>query len=266
MELAYTGGEEGIQVIENYFVNPKTGEVFRDGVVVECGAAEGFFNPSLTLEQIYKWKYYAFEPDPRMFQVLDRNRPWSIKINKALTDYIGTTPFFMSAHNGNSSIGYNEFHENELKGYKERFDDGTSLHPITVQTIDWQKFVEDYEVNKVNLLTLDVEGHELDVFHGIAKTNILPEVIQVEFIYSDPQNKLFNKEEKKDYSGFFAVANTLMEMGYGFDYVSFNNAHFSLRSFWKGKDRPTKWVEEVDIYEWHDIKFYDKDECKKFII
>ena len=93
MDLMIAGGEDEVEIIGNYFVDINTFQVKTNGTVVECGAAEGFFNPSLTLETHYNWKYFAFEPDPAMFNTLCRQRPNPTKINAALSNFVGRSDF-----------------------------------------------------------------------------------------------------------------------------------------------------------------------------
>ena len=75
--------------------------------------------------------------------------------------------------------------------------------------INWGKFISDFKVDSVDLLTLDVEGHELSVIDGIRKTKIYPNVIQVEFLRSDPERPLLNEETKQDFSGFITISKIL---------------------------------------------------------
>jgi hypothetical protein len=88
MDLKFIGGEEGIQIIENYFINPDSLHVEENGVVVECGSAEGFFNPSLTLESLYGWKYYGFEPDPFMYSIFPTTVSNSSCVIKSFADVV----------------------------------------------------------------------------------------------------------------------------------------------------------------------------------
>jgi FkbM family methyltransferase len=262
--VQYLGGPN-IELIENYFMDLSTGEIQKNGTVVECGAAEGHFNPSLTLEGIYGWKYYAFEPDDNMYPILCYKRPNAEKLKCALSNFIGKAKFYESAHNGNSSLKHSDVHKNELNTYKERFQDGSITKEIEVDVVNWQWFIDKYSIKTVNLLTLDVEGHELTVLDGIKSTSVYPEVIQVEFLRCDFSNSLLDEAKKQNYSGFVAISKMLYGMGYEFNYVSDSNAHFSLKSFWANKPKPENWSAEEDKFEWLGYSFYDKALCKELI-
>lgn len=258
--------EDDTDVILNYFVDPTTLEILTGGTVVECGAAEGVYNPSITLEAYYGWSCFEIEPHPQFYNTLCNNRHTSVKINKALTSFTGKADFYMTSHHGNSSLGHSKKHLTELQKYRERWEDGNVTKKIEVETMDWKTFVESWGITKIDLLVLDVEGHELDVVNGMTSfPHVLPTVIRVEYPYSDPNELYLDKEKKQNFSGLIALSKTLGKLGYLFDYVVDENAHFSKKTFWDNRPRPIEWVEESETYVWDDVRCYDRRLFKEFI-
>lgn len=257
--------DKDLGIIYNYFFDHYKNKIIEEGIVVECGTAEGFHNPSLTLENIYNWKFYGFEADNRFFPILQQNRPKSININMALSDKNGYMSFVISAHGGNSSLHHCDIHKKELETYNAVFEDGSYFKEISIESIEWNTFTEKYNINKVDLLILDVEGHELTVLKPFTTHSILPSIIQIEYAYSDFNNEYLNIEEKENMSGILKIYKRLVSLGYDFDYVNFNNAFFSLNTFWKNKSKPNVWIGEDEEFIWRDICYYNKNKFNKLI-
>lgn len=244
-----------LNVIHNYFQSKK------DGVVVECGTAQGDMNPSLYMENALGWDFYGFEPDPRFFPVFKRNRPNATHINLALSNKNGMVEFNISSHGGNSSLEHSPDHKKELHKYS-KFKDGSLFKTIEVQTITWENFIETYNISHIDFLILDVEGSELMVIDGMSNSTVLPDVIQIEFAYSDHNNSIINEAEKTNFSGFKILKDALLKLGYEFDYLNANNLLFSKTTFWNDKEKPSEWFGEDMQFHWNGYCQYDKEKCK----
>lgn len=262
-------------ILLNYWYNEDMSPK-RNGVVVECGTAEGHHEPSKTLEEEFGWRFYGFEADPRFYSILEKNRPNATTLNLALSDKTGKSSFTISAHGGNSSLQHCEWHKKELEQRPAIFSDGTNTTKfvdIEVETITWNDFTYQYKLNEIDLFILDVEGSELKVLSGFDESSILPSVVQIEFGYLGDDEKYEICDirygdfatKAENFSGFMNAYNRLYELGYDFDYVEHNNAIFSLRSFWKNKTKPKKWNGETTQFNWNGVCLYDKDKCEKLI-
>jgi len=245
-----------LHILENYFPNK------RGGTIVECGTAEGWHMPSYYLELELGWKFIGFEVDPRFWPILLQNRPNGVNINLALSDKNELTEFTITAWGGNSSLSLSEEHKQELLSFKKTFPNGTFFEKIKVSSITWKTFIKKFNVAHVDHFILDVEGCEMKVLNGMIDCGVLPDVMQVEFGYSDPTNKLKNEETKEDFSGFVVIKHKLEEMGYQFDYVHLNDAFFSKKEFWKDKTIPEKWTEENEEFIYTGYCRYNKSKCK----
>jgi FkbM family methyltransferase len=239
-----------LSLIKNYFINkgvPKT-----NGIVVECGTAQGNYNPSLYLENVLGWELLGFEPNPEFWSDLDKNRPNAIKIHKALSDYVGVSDFALAGDN--SSMRHNRVHIEEYGG--------RPLQHITVPTTTWKEAMAFYHIPFVDLLILDVEGCEMQVLKGMSGCDVLPDVIMIEYPRSDYDFLLRNDTTKEDFSGFKAIKDALSTMGYGFDYIRSANAMFSKHTFWDGRIKPVNWFGSDPSAEHCGYLIYDQEKCK----
>jgi FkbM family methyltransferase len=84
---------------------------------------------------------------------------------------------------------------------------------IEVSTITIKSIMEEYNIEKIPLLKIDIEGAEIEVIENMFEDNIKPTQICVEF---DELNK-FNQYGKKR---FIKAADLLRDMGYQFIKIS----------------------------------------------
>ena len=54
-------------------------------------------------------------------------------------------------------------------------------NPFKARTINYEKIIDQYELKKIDILKLDVEGAEIETLKSVLKNNILPGQILVEF-------------------------------------------------------------------------------------
>jgi len=188
---------------------------FRDtnikGVFVECGAFDGLTECSCKfLEESMGWKGYNIEPVPWIYKRLCDNRPASININCALSNKSGSATFQAVIHPTfgnectNGSLAHTDAHKSLLQ------EGGCSFVPVEVLLMTWRDFVQQYNLVHVDLLVLDVEGHELSVIEGMRGCEVLPDLICIEVGHLD----------------FEEIRNQLGMLGYTYDISSHVNAFF----------------------------------------
>lgn len=188
---------------------------FRDigikGVFVECGAFDGLMECSCKFfEESMSWKGYNIEPVPWVYKRLCENRPASININRALSDKSGLATFQAVDHPTfgkectNGSLAHTNAHRSLLQ------EGGCSFIPVEVSLMSWRDFVQQYNLARVDLLVLDVEGHELSVIEGMRGCEVLPDLICIEVGHLD----------------FEEIRNQLGVLGYIYDISSHVNAFF----------------------------------------
>jgi len=163
-------------IFERYFPDPTI-----QGVFVECGAFDGLTECSCKFfEESMGWSGYNFEPVPWIFEKLCANRPNSRNLNFALSNSNGESIFKAVEHPlfgmdcTNGSLAHTEAHARWLDEL------GCSVVEVRVKLQTWANFVSNENLRHVDLLVLDVEGHELSVIEGMSACPVLPDVICIE--------------------------------------------------------------------------------------
>lgn len=181
------------------------------GVFVECGAYDGLTECSCKFfEETMGWTGYNFEPVPWIFEKLCTNRPISRNLNFALSNTIGNAKFKAVDHPlfgvecTNGSLAHTDIHTKWLE------DTGCSFVDVEVRLRTWVDFIAEENIKYIDLLVLDVEGHELSVIEGMAGCSVLPDVICIEV----------------GHLSFVDIRNSLVELGYVYDVSSHVNAFF----------------------------------------
>lgn len=130
-------------------------------LVVDCGSNVGELFLGLKLKN-KNFKYIGFEPDPDAFDCLEMNLSnFDVKVhNIALSNKNGLVEFYLDTFGANSSIDYFGEEKNIL---------------VESKTLD------SFNLDKVKLLKLEAEGHELEILEGAEKTILLTEFISVDY-------------------------------------------------------------------------------------
>lgn len=196
-------------IFERYFENQR-----HPGVFVECGAFDGITESSCKFfEEFLDWTRYNIEPVPWIFEKLQTNRPSSSNFNFALSDERGLAVFNAVEHPHfgiectNGSITHTEEHRTNLEAQ------GCKFIRVEVQKETWKNFINVNQVRHVDLLVLDVEGHEIEVLRGFAGAKTFPDIICIEFGHISLEK----------------IGEKLSHYGYVLDTTSFVNAYFVKR-------------------------------------
>ena len=183
----------------------------RDGFFIECGAYDGLLECSCRFfEETMGWKGINIEASPRIFNRLVSNRPKSfLNVNVALSNENGRAVFQdivspTGVADGNGSLTHCLTHKQEILNY------GCGFNAVEIETIKYADLVKRHDVGEVNLMVLDVEGHEIQVIEGMIGAKTLPDIICVEFPFSGQDN----------------IKQALGKLGYKMDFISVINAFF----------------------------------------
>ena len=124
-----------------------------NGVAIDVGANIG--NHSIFFSKFFK-KVYSFEPNPKTFELL--------KINSKLNNNIYVKKTGLSNKEIISNLVENKSNIGGSKLTNEKSENSIN---IQLSTLDQEiNFIKE----KINLLKIDVEGHELEVIQGSKKT------------------------------------------------------------------------------------------------
>jgi FkbM family methyltransferase len=153
----------------------------RPGYFIESGAFDGVTESNCKfLEESLGWSGINVEPFPHHYQKLQRNRPQAININCALSSANGVQEFTHVVHPklgddfGNGSLSHTDEHQQILQ------KEGCQFRKLQVPTITYDTLVADSGLPRIDLLSLDVEGHEVEVLRGMQDERFLPRLICIE--------------------------------------------------------------------------------------
>ena len=134
----------------------------KSKVIFDIGANDGIYSILAAIDNPLA-KIYAFEPAEHIRKICEQNLVFNSDMIKnvdtipfALSDVVGRFPFYNSADsNGNSSLS-SDFRSNN------------KMVEVDVTTGD--KYVEKYQINKVDLIKIDTESTEPMVLNGLLET------------------------------------------------------------------------------------------------
>jgi FkbM family methyltransferase len=156
----------------------------KRGFFVECGAYDGIVESSCKFfEETLEWRGMNIEAVPYLFNKLKQNRPNSINIEGALFDENTKKMFTQVIHPrlgwdfGNGSLKPVDLHFNKLKR------EGCGFESFEVNCFRFDSIIDGYNITKIDLFVLDVEGAEVEVLSGILTLprEKLPKVFCIEY-------------------------------------------------------------------------------------
>jgi FkbM family methyltransferase len=161
------------QGIDNFEWEIKTRQIWVklskvSNVVFDIGANTGIFSV-LTKAYNQNSKVYAFEPQPNIFSVLSKNNTinnYNIKIeNLALSNAKGEMPFY--------NYGNDAFNENSTAGSLNPDWRTKNQKSIVVKVDTLDHYVTSNNIEKIDLIKLDVESFEVEVLQGYKNSLLL---------------------------------------------------------------------------------------------
>ena len=176
---------------------------FDNGFFIEAGAHDGIFQSNtLDLERNNDWTGFLIEPSFEVYLNCVKNRPNSKCFNLALTseEYFKKKNIINGDFDGSpmsgvmtlrSGFSIKENILNFLKSFKNN-------KIKSINSIPLQLLLDLFNINKVDFLSLDVEGYEYEVLKGINFDLSRPRFILIE-VRDIQKKKIFNLLEKVDY-------------------------------------------------------------------
>jgi len=174
--MVFSGQFETDRHIIKYF--PKD----YKGVAVDVGAVDGrYMSNTLYLEDNLNWEVLCIEPNIYYYNQLVNNRKHSL--NYAVSDKnLDDVDFHIfTMNNGNESSVSSLNPDQELIDYhKNHYHitlNKTSMK-VNVRTLDY--CIEEFNPEKVDLISIDTEGTELDVLKGFDINKWKPKLLVIE--------------------------------------------------------------------------------------
>jgi FkbM family methyltransferase len=168
---------------------------YKDGFFLEVGAYDGVsFSNTINLERNLNWKGILVEPDFNQYIKCLKNRPNSIVVNAALVSEEFSKKndkIFFAKHGTPMSKTYEENIFNLLKLFLKKL--------VYVNCINLSSLLSNLNITKIDLLSLDIEGNELEVLKSINFNDVNIEYICIE-VWDKDKEKIFDFLKNKNYS------------------------------------------------------------------
>lgn len=159
-------------------------------IIIEAGS----FNGSDTIRMAQQWpnaSIHAFEPVPELFKKLQQNTASYKNITCypfALSDQDGFASFYVSEKPNKPGV---PTQAGSLKAPKERLKHSPIQFPgtIPVRTITLDSWAKKYNIDPVNFIWLDLQGHELSVLQASKKVLSQVSVLHTEVSFIESYEK-----------------------------------------------------------------------------
>ena len=160
---------------------------FKNGFFVEAGANNGYTQSNTySLEALKGWRGLLVEPVPRLWQICKRNRPGSVCINAALVsdEYVSPTVELEYANlmtSVSAASGNKAFDANHIKRGRE-MEQGSicAMQRVSSPAKTLTQIFDENKVKRIDFMSLDVEGYEVEALKGLDLACYAPERILVE--------------------------------------------------------------------------------------
>jgi FkbM family methyltransferase len=181
--MYYSQCQEDVFLNENIFKNK------QNGVYIELGALDGIlYSNTKFFEDSLNWKGVLIEPHPEKFKLLRLNRPNNFLFNNLVSCHEEPLIFryFENIHAAVSGV------ENTLPQFLlENFFECNPYLPqnkILIKPISLTEIVKGTNLTHIDLLSLDVEGHEYEVLKSW-DFSIPIDVILIETLGVEPEKE-----------------------------------------------------------------------------
>ncbi len=174
---------------EDVFLNHNIFRNKRKGIYIELGALDGvLYSNTKFFEDYLNWTGILIEPHPEKFELLQKNRPNNFLFNNLVSCHKQPLKYkyFVDHHAAVSGVE-DTLSKHHLETFFENNDNKllqqtTSLiKPITLTDI-----VKTSKLTHIDLLSLDVEGHEYEVLKSW-DFSIPIDVILIEMLGVQPE-------------------------------------------------------------------------------
>ncbi len=201
------------QYKQDKFLEESVFKGLKNGVYVDIGAHDGVsINNTLYFEQTNGWSGINVEPIKSVFDKLVINRPSSININCAVCNFDGETDFLCNKGETEMISGikdtFDPRHIYRLARDNRRFRGKTKT--IKVPTKRMETILDEYKINHINYLSVDVEGAEFEVIKSINFDKVFIDVIDFENNYDDVSLPIVNYLNDRGYKKIFYGSDIIM--------------------------------------------------------
>jgi FkbM family methyltransferase len=170
------------------------------GFFVEAGAHDGYTGSNTYfLERFCGWSGVLVEPIPELYRRCLRERPGSTVINCALVSVEFQQPDVVMRYGGSQSVVKGAWAEvadegrpaSQLEWSRRGCSHGWEQpYDVRVPARTLTSVLDEADAPRIDLLSLDVEGYELEVLRGLDIDRYRPGVVVVEFFETFARHSL----------------------------------------------------------------------------
>jgi FkbM family methyltransferase len=168
----------------------------RSGIFVEVGAARPDYLSNSALYRSLGWTVIAIEPNPE-FCAMHRERGYQI-LEYACGDHDEDAVDFSvvkthGVHYLGVEVSYESLSALAIKDKYARLDTNPDIRKIKVnlRRLDTILCTHAAEIEQIDLLSVDVEGWELEVLDGLAFERYRPRVMVIENLFRDRKYRAY---------------------------------------------------------------------------
>jgi FkbM family methyltransferase len=179
---------------------------YKNGFFVDIGAHDGkTYNNTLFFEENHKWTGINVEPLPNIFEELIKNRPNCINLKLAVDNTDGESEFSSNTGSAEMLSGLVKYYDPRhlIRIQNENIESNGKTEIVKVQTKRLDTILKEYNVKRINYLSIDVEGGEFNVLKSINFDEVFIDVIGFENNYSDVSEEIIDFLKTKKYSIIF---------------------------------------------------------------
>lgn len=179
------------RLLEQIFLGKKT------GLCVEVGAHDGITGSNTYHFERNGWKCVLVEPVPELCERIRQFRTGPV-FNCAASSNTGEAAFYIA----DAIESWSALHLTESQ--KERITAGkTAMREIKVMKRKLDDILNEADVSEVDFISIDVEGHELDVLKGFSTERFRPRILIIEDNGENACSNVPKYMEGKGYKKFF---------------------------------------------------------------
>ena len=176
---------------EDQFLNDYIFKNKKNGTYIELGALDGFdYSNTKFFEDTLNWKGILIEPHPDKFNLLKENRPNNFLFNNLISCHEEPLVFRYMIYDHAAASGVeNTLPQEHFDNYFESNNEWVQSLPqnkILIKPKKLSEIVRETNLTHIDLLSLDVEGHEYEVLQSW-DFSIPIDVILIEVLGNQPE-------------------------------------------------------------------------------
>lgn len=156
------------------------------GICIDIGAADGIGLSNTYYFEKHGWKCVCVEPNPWMFEKLNKNRKHAINAAVGLNNNREVDFKVVTLQGGNQTAISSLEVDQRLMQSHAHFNPQINIIKVQERTLD--SILKDFDwISHVDFVTIDTEGTELDVLKGFNIDKWSPKLFCIENNFNDPE-------------------------------------------------------------------------------